>query len=275
MDRKVSKTKNPSTKSSMPAGFGQKILYYIKTAGKFIGKAVVRFGQILVEAWHGFLKSFAAWSDPKLEPYREKRSPESKMERIDPVIVEETTYAPTSPETRDDLFALLREAPMTVLNGQERKMMTSILNLPNVWVSEVMTRGSKVVFVDKNEVLGPLILDKLYRSGFTHFPVIDGREQIIGTLHTAQLNSLDVKETKTAREVMQRQVYYIRDDYNLEQALKAFLRTGSQIMVVIDRYEKFKGVLTFEQITNYIFTEKFQDEFDRDDDRSAVSKRRA
>lgn len=275
MDRKVAKTKNPSTKSSKSVNFGQKVLLALKKVAKFIKNALVRFGEILLEAWNGFLKAFVKWSDPKLEPYREKREFESKLSKIDPVVVEETTYAPAAPETREELLALLREAPMTVLTGQERKMITALLNLPNAWVSEVMTPGSKVVFVDKNEVLGPLILDKLYRSGFTHFPVIDGREQIIGTLHTAQLNSLDVKDTKTAQEVMQRQVYYLRDDYNLEQALKAFLRTGSQIMIVIDRYEKFKGVLTFKQITEYIFTEKFQDEFDRDEDRSAVSKRRA
>lgn len=275
MDRKVAKTKSPSTKSSKSVNFGQKVLLVLKKVAKFIKNILVRFGEILLEAWHGFLKAFAQWSDPKLEPYREKREFESKLSKIDPVVVEETTYAPAAPETREELLALLRETPMTVLTSQERKMITALLNLPNAWVSEVMTPGSKVVFVDKNEVLGPLILDKLYRSGFTHFPVIDGCEQIIGTLHTAQLNSLDVKDTKTAQEVMQRQVYYLRDDYNLEQALKAFLRTGSQIMIVIDRYEKFKGVLTFKQITEYIFTEKFQDEFDCDEDRSAVSKRRA
>lgn len=246
----------------------------------------------LKHLWHSFLRAFAKWSDPKLEPYRtkeptphpEKRtlhSDEGKAEKVakpravvspQPAMIE--TFIPASPKTREDLFALLREAPMSVLTSNERKAMSAVLNLSDIRVSELMSPATKIVFVDQDETLGPLVLDRLYRSGFTYFPVVDGRQHIIGILPTALLNSLDIKETNTAKEIMDPRVYYIRRDYTIEQALKAFLRTDSQLMLVIDRYEKLAGMLTFAQIMDYLFGEKFDDAFDRDNDRLAVAKRK-
>ncbi len=244
-------------------------LEVLKKIGRAIGDFFVTIGQALKKAWQNFLKAFVRWSDPKLEPYRAK-----KRANLEPVVVQEQDYNMAPPETREDLFALIREAPMSVLSAEERKAMVAVLSLPDVQVSEIMTRGSKIVFVNKEEVLGPLVLDKLYRSGFTFFPVIDGREHIVGTLHTALLNSLDIKDTKSAREVMEPRVYYLRGDYSLEQALKAFLRTGTQMMLVVDNYEKLIGMLTFGQLMDYLFSQKYTDGFDKDDDRLAVAKRR-
>lgn len=243
----------------------------------------------LVELWHSFLRSFTRWADPRLEPYREKsrvqleKTSKNSMSSLDnsvfdkaeaPVIVEEQIYNPPAPETREDLFALLREAPMSVLTSAERKAMAAVLSLPDAKVSEIMTPATKIVFVDQNETLGPLVLDRLYRSGFMHFPVIAEKSHIIGTLETTLLNSLNTKETNIAKQVMDPRVYYIREDYSLEQALKAFLRTNSHMMLVIDRYEKLMGMLTFAQLMDYLFSEKFRDDFDRDNDRLAVAKRK-
>lgn len=273
MKRKSVRIKDQSTPAQ---GFWGKAGEILRQMWQGIRAFVRKIGKELKKAWHGFLRSFVRWSDPRLEPYREKKWSDLEREAEKAkIVVQEQTYNVAAPSTREELFALIRETPITVLSGEERKAMSAILSLPEVQVAEIMTRGSKIVFVNKDEVLGPLVLDKLYRSGFTFFPVIDGREHIIGTLHTALLNSLDVKETKSAREVMEPRVYYLRGDYNLEQALKAFLRTGSQIMLVVDQYEKLLGMLTFAQLMDYLFSEKFVNEdFDRDDDRLAVAKRK-
>ncbi len=229
----------------------------------------------IMDLWHRFLRSFAAWVDPKLEPYRESKG--GKFAQKPKVVVTEEIYAPIvseAPQTRAELMELIHDAPMNILNASERKAITAVLDLAHTTVLEIMTPAVKIVFVNQDETLGPLVLDRLYRSGFTFFPVIDGRQHIIGVLPTALLNSLDVKETNIAAKVMDPRVYYIRSDYTLEQALKAFLRTNSQLMLVVDKYEKLVGMLTFAQMLDYLFDEKYQDDFDRDDDRLAVAKRR-
>lgn len=261
-------------KTEQTDGLLGKIKELLGKAGKGLRAFILAVGRSLGILKENFLRSFAKWVDPKLEPYRVNRL-DTKL-APQKVVIEQTTYAPEikeAPETREDLFALIREAPMTVLNGSERKAMTAILGLPDVKVAEIMTPGVKVKFVDKDETLGPLILDRLYKSGFTFFPVVDGRQHIIGTLHTEMLNSLDVKETRQAHEVMEPRIYYVRADYSLEQVLKAFLRTNSQVMLVVDNYEKFMGMVTFAQLMGYLFDEKYDDGFTRDGDRIAVAKR--
>ncbi len=262
----------------------------LQEVGKKIWQQIVKIGKTiwasLKHLKEVFLRSFAGWVDPKLEPYRERKigAIEQKAredgktvmpsEEGDSVIISEEIYTPVAPESREDLFALIREMPITVLTSQERKAMAAVLSLPDAKVSEIMTPALKTVFVKQDETMGPLTLDRLYRSGFTYFPVIDNKTHIIGTLHTASLNNLDVRETTTAVKIMTPHVYYIRDDYTLEQALKAFLRTNSQIMLVVDHYEKYMGMLTFGQLMDYLFSEKYVDDFDRDDDRLAVAKRK-
>lgn len=275
---KPKRTRRSSTAATVEAGavlkkIGGRVLDFIKKLIGWVGQFFKFIGRNVRNLWHSFLKSFAAWSDPKLEPYREQRR--NKPEKV---VVEETTYSPVvpvAPETREDLFALLREAPMSVLTSNERKAMAAILDLPIMRVSEIMTPALKIVFVNQDEEMGPLILDRLYKSGFTYFPVVNGQHHIIGALHTELLNSLDVKDTKPAKEIMDPRVYYIRSDYTLEQALKAYLRTNSQLMLVIDHYERLVGMLTFEQMLSFLFDEKYQDEFSRDSDRVAVAKRKS
>lgn len=271
--------KRPARKSAEENWFG-KILDFLKLIAKKIGNFLAKIGRGVRGLWQSFLKSFAAWVDPKLEPYRVK--PRANLEKVEvarddlpaEVEVREEIYTPASPETRDDLFALLREAPMTVLTSGERKAMSAVLSLPDVQVVELMTPKAKMVFVDKYETLGPLVLDRLYKSGFTFFPVVDSNKHIIGTLQTTLLNSLDIKDTHQAKDVMDPRVYYIRADYSLEQALKAFVRTNSQLMLVVDHYEKLVGMLTFSHLLDYLFSENYRDDFDRDDDRLAVAKRK-
>lgn len=257
---------------------GQQSQPLLKRAWTWLKMMLARIVKGTKDLWHRFLKSFARWVDPKLDPYREPRASVQNKKAVDaPVVVTEEVYAPVvaeAPQTREDLLALMQEIPMSVLSGSERKAVAAVLDLPRVAVAEIMTPAVKIVFVQQDETLGPLILDRLYRSGFTFFPVIDGRQHIIGILSTALLNSLDIKETNQASEIMDPRVYYIRSDYSLEQALKAFLRTNSQMMLVVDRYEKLTGMLTFSQLMDYLFDEKYRDDFDRDNDRLAVAKRR-
>lgn len=270
---------------------GQKLSEFARQIWRAILTGLKKIGRGVQELWHSFLCSFARWADPRLEPYRDKTRPNltvtnksdspklavaAELNQADSneAVVVEQIYNPPAPETREDLFALLREAPMSVLTAAERKAMAAVLSLPDVKVAELMTPATKIVFVNQGEVLGPLVLDRLYHSGFTHFPVIEGKNQIIGTLETTLLNSLDIKETSTAKQVMDPRAYYIRSDYSLEQALKAFLRTNSHMMLVVDHYEKLMGMLTFAQLIEYLFSEKFRDDFDRDNDRLAVAKRK-
>lgn len=244
---------------------------------------------------HNFWRSFTAWIDPKLEKYRARRAKKltppaknltpAKNPTLTEVKYEPENHAPATPESTpvsqdytpssiEDFLALLKRTPRSVISQRERHVIATIMNFPNTKVSELMLPPSAITYVKEDEVLGPLVLDQLYRSGFQHFPVIDQNRQIIGLIHTTALNSLETKQTSRAREILDSKVYYLREDYTLNQALAAFLRTNCYFFLVIDRFERIVGMLTYEMIVDYLLGETPTDNFDRDSDRLAVAKRR-
>lgn len=256
-----------------------------------------------------FWRSFTSWIDPKLEKYRTKRNKKrtSRSKNLTPAKTANLTevknstenHAPTpekhtpaitnhtsipseptntgqeyTPTSIEDFLALLKRTPRSVISQRERHVIATIMNFPTTLVSELMLPPSAITYVKDDEVLGPLTLDRLYRSGFQHFPVIDTNRRIIGLIHTTALNSLEIKQTSRAREILDPKVYYLREDYTLNQALAAFLRTNCYFFLVIDRFERIVGLLTYEMIVDYLLGETLTDNFDRDSDRLAVAKRR-
>ena len=196
-----------------------------------------------------------SWLDPKLESYRPKRK----------------AYCP---ETLPQLLNVLRRTPKTVLSDEQRDIIAAARNFKDCYVNKLMIPEHKITYVSEKEVLGPLTLDKLYKSGNLHFPVINSRKEIIGILHTDALNSLKIKETDTAANFVDPKVYYVRNDYTLNQALAAFIRTNCYFFLVINSENDIVGLLTYDSLVKYILGGKEPtDDFDRDDDRYSVAHR--
>lgn len=237
------------------------------------------------------LTLFTNWIDPKLEPYRQKSNRKAYAPNLNsakaatrPQIstqslatkstAVDTSSKPNVPQTIDEFLDLMKRTPRSVLSSRERQVIATIMNFPNIHVADIMLPQSAITYVRDNEVLGPLTLDRLYRSGYQHFPVVDEHHKIIGLIHTTALNSLEIKKTSRAEEILDRKVYYLRQDYTLNQALAAFLRTNCYFFLVIDRYEHIIGMITYQMIVDYILGETPVDDFDRDSDRLAVAKRK-
>lgn len=252
------------------------------------------------------LTKFAKWSDPKLEPYRTSLEPSSvrvknpetaknnpkstpknsstlckttdkeasAQKNSAPEPEQTKPEKPYTPRSITEFLDVMRRTPRSVLNQRERHVIATIMNFPHTKVSEIMLPQTSITYIRDDEVLGPLTLDRLYRSGFQHFPVLDYDRHIIGLIHTTALNSLEIKETSRASEILDPKVYYIREDYTLNQALAAFLRTNCYFFLVIDRFERIVGMLTYEMLVDYLLGETPTDNFDRDNDRLAVAKRK-
>lgn len=269
----------------------QSFLRICQKIAKFIAKALRNFGAFLKRSWKKFLRRFAKWIDPKLEPYR--THPRSNPQPItDPDELKAPTFQPAdhqhsqntsyptnnplddAPQTRADIFEILAQAPHSIFSQRERNMITNLLELPDAKVSSIMLPASKIVYVDADEVLGPLTLDRLYRSGLSHFPVKDNKDNLIGCVHTTHFNNLDIRDSNRVSEILDPGLYYVRDDYSLEQALNTFLRTNAFFLLATDRYGKITGLVTFNDFMRHLFGANQKDTFDRDDDRLAVASRR-
>ncbi|MBP9667289.1 CBS domain-containing protein [Candidatus Saccharibacteria bacterium] len=187
-----------------------------------------------------------------------------------------------APEARDARLGSKSELEHFVLNSgsilseDEKKLIVHSLRFDQRQVKDVMTPRSMVAVVKKNELLGPLVLDDLHKSGHSRFPVIDEDiDHVVGMLYLRNVLTLDTarRHTATAETAMEKHVYFVHEQQNLAHALSAFLKTHHHLFIVVNEFRETVGILSLEDTIEALIGRTIVDEFDAHDDLRAVAAR--
>lgn len=180
-------------------------------------------------------------------------------------------------DSKDELIERIEQSHM-VLTDNEKVQLLSSLQFENKVVSQIMTPKSVVDTIPQHEILGPLVLDDLHKTGHSRFPVINGDiDHVVGILYLRDVLTIDSAKKHTARveSAMSKKVFYIREDHTLSQALSAFLRTHHHLFIVINEFRETVGIITLEDTLEALLGRSIVDEFDAHDDMRAVAARQA
>lgn len=159
-----------------------------------------------------------------------------------------------------------------VLTKDEVLLVKSALSYGDKTIKDVMTPRSVVCYVEKTDTIGPVLLDKLHKSGQSRFPVVvKDLDHVVGMLYMHDLVPLK-KTYKTVADAMQDKVCYVNEDKKLDHVLQAFLRTRRHLFIVVNEFEETTGVISIEDILEQLIGRKIVDEFDRYQDLRAVAK---
>lgn len=160
------------------------------------------------------------------------------------------------------------------LTADEKKLLSGSLHFSEKAVRSIMTPRGAVAGVQKSELVGPLMLDELHRTGHSRFPVLDGDvDHVVGVLHIRELLSLEDKKSQTAEKAMEKRVFYIHQDQTLAEALTAFLKTHHHLFIVVNSGRETTGLLTLEDVIKELLGREIVDEFDTHDNLGAVAGR--
>jgi Mg2+/Co2+ transporter CorB len=138
----------------------------------------------------------------------------------------------------------------------ERRMLSSILDLSNVKVSEVMTHRSATAMIDAAKS-PPVIMRQVLASPYSRLPVYHGnRENIIGVLHAKDLLRT-LRRSKGAAATLDIAklavpAWYIPESTSLLDQLREFRKRREHFALVVDEYGAFQGVVTLEDILEEI-----------------------
>lgn len=182
-----------------------------------------------------FMKKLVAWLDPKLEPYR----PHVKAKAY-------------TPATLADFIKLLQRTPRTILSDQDRDKISAIMSFSSRRVESLMVKKSAMVFVSDKDFLGPLMLDRLYKSGFTHFPVVDRNDHVLGVIHTEALNALEIKKTDKASKYLDKNIHCLHVSDTLDFVVEEFRRTNCFYFLVLNEREELAGFFTIDMLLSYL-----------------------
>ena len=148
-------------------------------------------------------------------------------------------------------------------------MLSSVLDLQNITVEEVMKHRSNVVMIDSEEKIEKILV-QVVESSFTRHPIFSGKqENIIGVLHVKELLKkfketefkLDKNYEKLKITDIASEVYFVPETTLLYDQLQSFKKRREHFAVVVDEYGDFRGIITLEDILEEIVGE-IDDEHD-------------
>lgn len=174
---------------------------------------------------------------------------------------------------REDLLALIerqRGQADSRFSSEELSLVSHALTYGQKTVHDVMIPRKVVRSIAADEAIGPIMMGELHDSGHSRFPVYDSNEEnIVGTLFLRDL--LNARKGGMVRKIMDDRVFYVHEDYTLERALHAFLKTKRHMFIVVNNFEEFVGIITIEDILEQVIGHNIVDEFDRYEDMRAVA----
>ncbi len=178
---------------------------------------------------------------------------------------------------KSDLLNLLRHQADQAdnrIDKTELQIAASALKFSDQKIGDVLIPKRGVKSVSADETIGPLVMDELHKSGHSRFPVYEGKkDNIVGILYLRDL--VDVKQGGQVKSLMHKRVAYVHEDRPLNDALQACLKTHQQLLVVINEFEEYVGVITLEDVLEQVIGQPIVDEFDQYEDLRAVIERQA
>ena len=185
--------------------------------------------------WNRFMKRFVVWLDPKLDRFRAKKE------------------APKfTPKSLAEFVDVLRRTPKNVLSDADRNKISAVMSFDARKVKDIMVKKSDMVFVYEKDFLGPLTLDRLYKSGFIHFPVVDSKDHVKGVIHTDALNTLEIKKTDRAEKYLDKNFQYLHAGDSLVDAVDKIKKTGCFFFLVLNEKDELAGSFTLEMLLDYL-----------------------
>lgn len=157
-------------------------------------------------------------------------------------------------DSLDELLFLIENSPAAIDDSQ-RRLIRSALEFDDITVDEIMTSFDEVMSLAANDLIGPLMLDDLHRTGYEYFPVLNRADEVVGILNLADLVSLDNKTSQTAQELCDNEVVMLRCGDSLMGALQQLL-TEQALVAVVEKRGKPVGVVRLNSIIASLIGDK-------------------
>ena len=84
-------------------------------------------------------------------------------------------------------------------------------------------------------------------------------------------DAVSAKHDGRVFDLIRNDLTYVHEDFTLRQVLAAFQRTGQHLAIVINSFEEFVGVITFDNLIRELLGEMPAEEYDNYENRAAIA----
>src|SRR5262245_43451169 len=142
--------------------------------------------------------------------------------------------------------------PTGLIEGEERRLLQSIVDFGDALVREVMTPRPDMVGIQENATIGDL--RTLFREQeYSRFPVFkESLDNIVGVVCVKDLVALESSDDGRSITSLLRPAVIVPESKLVPDLLKEFQRQQTQIAVVVDEYGGTAGLVTIEDLLEEI-----------------------
>ena len=171
--------------------------------------------------------------------------------------------AGSNPFNKEMLIDLIKNLkPDEDLSGYDLKLAERSLKFSSLIVNDFYTPRKVVKFLDAESEISTVMMDDLYKSGFSRFPVYTSyQDNIVGTLYLKDL--IEKKYSGKVSRIMSSEVYEIKESETLANALNQFIKTKHHLFVVKNEFGEILGVITLEDVLEQLIGQEIMDETDK------------
>ncbi len=179
------------------------------------------------------------------------------------VVREEQNGEDSSSNEEEIILLAEKGAKDGTLTSSESDMVTNALKLDDEMVSAIMTPRVVVTALEKSLTIGDIF--KSYPNiPFARLPVYDEEiDQIIGLVRRRDLLKYVAEDQdRVCLSEIVNEVHFVPETVTVAAALQTILKTHQQLLVVVDEFGSMVGVVTMEDIMEYILGREI---FEKDD----------
>jgi CBS domain containing-hemolysin-like protein len=148
-----------------------------------------------------------------------------------------------------------------LIEGEDRRLLQSIVEFGDTLVREVMTPRPDIVAIRSDATIGEL-RTLLREQEYSRVPVYrDSLDNVAGFVFVKDLINLDEQNIGQVVTTIMRPAYFVPETKRVSEMLKEFQRQHMQIAVVVDEYGGTAGLVTLEDLLEEIVGE-IRDEYD-------------
>jgi CBS domain containing-hemolysin-like protein len=169
-------------------------------------------------------------------------------------------------DSRDEIDHLVETAySEKTIERDEYKILKNAINFSDVMAKEVMTPKTVIFSLNINEKIDEIVkIPEL--QNYTRIPVWEGKsieDGVKGYVLTRDIYhaALNNKLNTTTRDFL-REINFVFEDESLDNVLEMFLKKRKHMFIVVDEYGGIAGLISMEDVLEYILGEEIVDEVD-------------
>lgn len=169
-------------------------------------------------------------------------------------LAEPETSREVTPDPSEDIDALISAGEDEgIIEGEDRKLIESVMAFGDKTVREVMTPRPNIVAVEVNRSLDDL-RQLVINEQYSRIPVYEGDiDGIAGFVHVRDLFELekDARGRKTIRDLM-RPIRHVPESKPVSDLLREMQADRAHMAIVVDEYGNTAGLATMEDLVEEI-----------------------